>query len=156
MGLGRKEAELKNLNLFISFRHVASIVKGSPRFLPFFLSLHPEERSVANIIVGTRSLECVARILLKNRIVSPARSKGKEKREKPIPRRKIRFHSYFHRGICFNEEEDNLSLSLSNREKFSFFLDAAKCSKRCMSLKKIFHVEIQLYTFRISNRFAVR
>lgn len=50
----------------------------------------------------------------------------------------------------------SLSLSLSNREKFSFFLDAAKCSKRCMSLKKIFHVEIQLYTFRISNRFAVR
>lgn len=154
--MGRKEAELKNLNLFISFRHVASIVKGSPRFLPFFLSLHPEERSVANIIVGTRSLECVARILLKNRIIFPARSKGKEKREKPIPPRKIRFHSYFHRGICFNEEEDNLSLSLSNREKFSFFLDAAKCSKRCMSLKKIFHVEIQLYTFRISNRFAVR
>lgn len=128
MGLGRKEAELKNLNLFISFRHVASIVKGSPRFLPFFLSLHPEERSVVNIIVGTRSLECVARILLKNRIIFPARSKGKEKREKPIPPRKIRFHSYFHRGICFNEEEDNLSLSLSNREKFSFFLDAAKCS----------------------------
>lgn len=48
LGLGRKDAELKNLNLFISFRHIAS---AKDSFLSFFLSFEngapSEERSVA-------------------------------------------------------------------------------------------------------------
>lgn len=48
MGLGRKDAELKNLNLFISFRHIAS---AKDSFLSFFLSrmaLHRKREASRN------------------------------------------------------------------------------------------------------------